>query len=553
MNLSRLRVLLIDDEKKIIDHLQSVIPWEEMGIDIAGSANNGLQALNLVHALKPDMVLCDIRMPVMDGLTFLERLREFNVDCEVIMLTGYQDFEYARSAIKLQVRDYILKPINYEELERAVERLTVTIRGRKQVRLLDEQKLDRAINLANEKMLYDTLMDYASVSAQYLLDEDASLSVEQRRYIMILADMDDYSQKCRTWKEKERKLWNYATSNVLKEALLPFKLQYAVIQMREGEWCILVEQRQETVEAGTADIHFEKGAKSISAEISSDVIYLWSETLQKAVASNEKINLSLGIYLHPVTLHELSFIYKKLQRAVHLIPHKDSSIIIYGEPEEQLENSSDSLWAWIESLVSGLKQCDRAKTELALQGLSNHLQTLSVRSLAQVEQISHFVILHLMREMRGMEVISKDDESKIWSLMEQSMRAKDMLSVVRHLVDVSLETALNKKPSDVLMLTAKDYIHHHLSKDLGIEELADHLNISCSYFSLLFKQHFDVTFVEYVTSHRMELAKSLLLLTDKSVTEIGKSVGYWERRYFTKVFHKYTGDIPSEFREKHRH
>ena len=107
MNLLRLSVLLIDDEKKIIDHLQSVIPWEEMGIDIVGSANNGLQALNLVHAFKPDMVLCDIRMPVMDGLTFLERLREFNEDCEVIMLTGYQDFEYARSAIKLQVRDYI--------------------------------------------------------------------------------------------------------------------------------------------------------------------------------------------------------------------------------------------------------------------------------------------------------------------------------------------------------------------------------------------------------------------------------------------------------------
>src|SRR5690606_28838419 len=109
-----------------------------------------------------------------------------------------------------------------------------------------------------------------------------------------------------------------------------------------------------------------------------------------------------------------------------------------------------------------------------------------------------------------------------------------------------LETLSRKKTGDVLMHAAKDYIQRNLSRDLGIDELADHLGISASYFSLLFKQHYGSTFVEYLTAERMEIAKSMLLLTDKSVTEIGRSVGYAERRYFSKVFQKCTGEIPSE-------
>ncbi|MNC36628.1 HTH-type transcriptional regulator YesS [compost metagenome] len=104
----------------------------------------------------------------------------------------------------------------------------------------------------------------------------------------------------------------------------------------------------------------------------------------------------------------------------------------------------------------------------------------------------------------------------------------------------------------MLMHAAKDYIHRNLSRDMGGDEVAGALGISASYFSLLFKQRYGVTFVEYVTSERVELAKSLLVLTDKSVTEISRAVGYSERRYFNKVFQKLTGELPSEYREERK-
>ncbi|MFS0839792.1 helix-turn-helix transcriptional regulator [Paenibacillus sp. 1P03SA] len=100
------------------------------------------------------------------------------------------------------------------------------------------------------------------------------------------------------------------------------------------------------------------------------------------------------------------------------------------------------------------------------------------------------------------------------------------------------------------MVNAKEYIAKNLSNDFGVEEIADHLGISCSYFSLLFKQHFGETFLENLTRQRIELAKSLLRMSDKSITQIGKQVGYAERRYFTRVFYKFTGMTPSEYREQ---
>jgi len=98
------------------------------------------------------------------------------------------------------------------------------------------------------------------------------------------------------------------------------------------------------------------------------------------------------------------------------------------------------------------------------------------------------------------------------------------------------------------MLSAQSYIQHHLEADFGIDDVSHYLGISSSYFCFLFKNHFGETFVEYLTRHRMEIAKSLLASSEKSITQIGIQVGYHERRYFTKVFQKYTGMTPSEYR-----
>jgi len=528
----RLKALLIDDESNILKNLELVMPWEELQIDIVGLAKNGVAALELAKEHKPDIIFSDIRMPVMDGISFLEELRKLDQEAEVVMLTGYQDFEYARSVIRYGVRDYILKPINYDELTAVLTRIAGSIRAERQQRIMEEKRLGKAMSLAYEKLLYDILMGY-SVPDSAFLQHDVERPYENSRFMMLLADFDDYSHKCRSSNDTERKLWNSAARNVLQEALIQEGLHYAVLQLREGEWCVLIELPQE--------------ASGIAAERARG----WALILQQAVADNVKINLSIGVHPDLIELQQLPAIVKLLQKTVHLAADKDRSIILTSE-EVSSDDDLNTLWKPAEELVSALKQNDRGEVEKKLERLQKQFKAVSNRSLARVEKMSHFIVLHLLREMRQLDVLSEAKEAEIWSHMEQAGRVKDMIAVIRQIVDESLASSMSKKQGHVMMHAAKDYIHRNLARDMSIDELSDFLGISSSYFSMLFKGHFGCTFVEYVTSERIELAKSLLLMTDKSVTEIGRSVGYVERRYFNKVFQKLTGEIPSEYREKRK-
>jgi two-component system response regulator YesN len=526
----KLKALLVDDEINIIKNLEQIIPWERMDIEVIGLAKNGVEALQYVKADCPDILITDIRMPLMDGLVLLQRVREINKDCEIMILTGYQDFDYARSALQFGAKDYILKPIHYGELEANIQRVALEIKARKLKKTREDEKWRSVVHLANEKILFDVLMDYtSSLNASFLLKGE-EYDEEDPEYILFLIDVDSYSLMSRIWNQQERKLWNFAVRNVLQYALHDYGLYYAVLQMREGEWCVLIEQQK-------AHPYLDK-----------EVFKRWAAILQQAVSEFVHLELSVGIYMEPLDLSALSDAYKKVQRSLNLSPQANQIMVVTPDDSES-SKPSNSLWITIEAIVSGLKQGNRPKVEAGIRELNANLQAISGQSFRQVERILHFLVLHLLREMREMDSIGKAEEEAIWIKLESSFGAKDLLVAINQLVDECLTRTLGQKTAKVLMLSAEDYIQHHLVHDLGIEEVADYLGISCSYFSLLFKLHAGETFVEYITRHRIELAKSMLMTSDKSVAKIGALIGIADRRYFTKVFQRYTGVKPSEYRE----
>ncbi len=541
----RLKALIIDDESKILTNLSTVLPWDEMGIDVVGLARNGVEGMEAVQAHRPDLVLCDIRMPIMDGIQFLEALagfgagsgsdREEKTDAEVVMLTGYQDFEYARSVIRYGVRDYILKPIDYDELMTVIERLAGSIRARRRAKRQDEDRYGQAAALAYEKRLYDRLLGYTAPLPHATLRgddrEDGAVC-----YTMLLADFDGYAERFMSNADQERRLWNFAVRNVFEEMLAEEGLRHAVLQTRDGEFCMLVE-------AAEADHDDETAADCVS-----DGMRL-ARLLQQSAAVHTKISLSIGVYPTRIAPHQLHAAFKTLQRRMQLDMGKRASCFVCGS-DEGGDMSRVELWEPIEALVSAMRRHDRDAVERALSDLTAHLHAVAVQSLARAAKLGHFVVLHLLREMRELGALTSEQEQDIWAMTEQADRVKDALAVVRRIIGACQDNAASAKPGDVLMHAAKDYIHRHLPKDLGIDEVAESIGISSSYFSMLFKQHFGSTFVEYVTAQRIELAKSMLLLTSRSITDIGRSVGYAERRYFTKVFQKLTGMIPSEYRER---
>jgi two-component system response regulator YesN len=528
----RVKALLVDDEVNILKNLQAVIPWDTMDIDVVGAARNGEQALEIARSERPQIILCDIRMPVMDGIRFLEELRSFDAEAEVIMMTGYQDFSYVRSVIRYEVKDYILKPIDYEELAHTVERLANGIRERSEEQISMQREWRRVFHLAYEKVLYDLLVDLGGGASRTFLQMH-EMEAEGLTFAMMLVDVADYSKKEHTWEEKERKLWNFAVQNILQDSLVTLGVSHSVLQVRSGEWCVLVERvppdsfdRQKLLE--------------------------WAELLRGSVENYLKLGIRVAIHPSPVAIERLAKAYKGLQRQLNLTPSTAEGVIVPEKNRSSQDTSNHLLWDWIEEMVTGLKRCDRRRTERALRELNESFRRLPETSSERVEPILHYLCLHLFREMRAMDVMTREEEAVVWSRLDRNPGIRDTLAVINKLVDQSMESVMRKKTSDVLMLSARDYIERGLSSDLSIDTLADYLGISGSYFSLLFKQHFGETFVEYVTKQRMEMAKSLLALSDKSVTQVGQMVGYAERRYFTRVFSKYSGMLPSEFRERHQ-
>jgi len=524
-----LRALLVDDEINIVRNLQKVIPWEELGFVSVETASNGLRALDAVEKEEPDLILCDIRMPMMDGVTFLKELRKQHKDCQVVMLTGYQDFEYMRTSLQHGARDYIMKPFHYDELERVIGNIASEIRSRKAQLVQDKKRWNRAVSLAYEKFLFDVLSDYTSLTTKHFMFDDDN-KLDELEYTLILADLDNYSQLSRHWNEKERKLKNFAVRNVLQDALIEQDARYAVLQMREGEWCLVVQH------------------PIGEAAIDHPTLIKWSEKLQSAVRENVKLPLSVGVLSERVPIAELATGYKKLQRTMHLTSSMQRVIIAQDDLESNPLNTS--IWGLMEEIVSSVKQQEREKMERAFSELKESLGTLAGQSVSRAEQLLQFLVLHLLRELREINLLPDTEEQAVWSVLERSITVKSLLEVIHKLISDALLAGTSRKPSDILMVTAKDYILRNLASDFGVDEISDHLGISCSYFSLLFKQHYGETFLEFLTRHRIELAKSLLLSGDKSVSQVGKMAGYAERRYFTRVFYKFTGMTPTEYRDR---
>ena len=435
----KLKAVLVDDELPILHNLTSVLPWERWDIELVSLARNGVEALAAVREHHPDILLSDIRMPVMDGMELLAEVRNCSEECEILMLTGYQEFEYARTALQYKVRDYILKPIDYDKLGETVEKLAGDIRARRLAEQLSEDKRRRAASLVYEKLVQDVALGLNPEEARQPL-ADAGIMMDQLRYKLALVEAEATGEEEKAAPEELEAL--------LRESSSSGDVKPLVLKLGDRRWLLLHQQAH--------------------------------DALPEAVPSESHLG-------------------------------SDS-----GSP------SNFGMTSWLNDLSDFI--LERTQTRVLTRQLAGPVP------FQQLPQIVEALRRNPLRE-------------------QPSLRRGGVALVAE---DADDGAAMTHKRGERLIGKAGDYIRRNLSSDIGIEEVASHLGISCSYFSMLFKAHFGETFVEHVTRQRMERAMTLLLTSDKSITRIGMQVGYAERRYFTKVFQKYAHVTPSEYREAGR-
>jgi len=235
------KVLLVDDEPIILRSLQVAVPWEQLGTRVAGTARNGEEALEIVEQLRPDIIISDIRMPSIDGISLMRTVMEQYPGTLFIILSGYGEFEYAQEAIRHGAFNYLLKPIDHDELQETVIKARERILQQRATSM-EQDRLRRSVqslaSLVRERMFAGIIdgTDSPDHKSAYWPDE-----WELRApYYMGLVNLDDREQAENIWSAEEKRLWYFAVGNVLNE-LLPARGCFTVFPYHQGEWLFIMQ------------------------------------------------------------------------------------------------------------------------------------------------------------------------------------------------------------------------------------------------------------------------------------------------------------------------
>ncbi|WFR60287.1 response regulator [Paenibacillus amylolyticus] len=538
-----LTAMLVDDELPILENLNYILPWEEMGIEITGTARSGAEALGKVTEGHPDILLCDIRMPSMDGLELIRLLREQGETCEIILLTGYQQFEYARTAIQYNVHEYICKPIDYLHLENKLRELAGQIQKR---RMESESQRNRSQEMESwirHKQLMDLLRGEVSSKITYPASITESITTVVP-YTLLLVDVVGYFRHSIGWTELQHERWHETVSSRLREVAERSAGNCQILSTRKGEWCVLLEASGEWQHSS------EELAQQLCLELNA-LLSLDSSVKVRVVQDVVPMNLEIQILER----------YRHCQKMLMSHPEREDRVLKASCTETTLTSdraASKGANSWItredlELVTRWIRQGNKQGLRDVLDQL-RHRMGNSVESFDRISETNlRFMLVHMLRELREVQAIPDEHEVNYWNALQGAGSMRELLELAEVVTQACQGKPTQPRPSvSELILSACEYMDARLQQDFGIDEVSDWLGISPGYFCQLFKTQMGVTFVEYMTQKRMESAALLLSTTEWSITAIGEATGFKERRYFSKVFHKHFHMKPSEYRQNKR-
>ncbi len=535
------RILLVDDEALIREAVSENVQWEKYGYELAGSCENGKEALEFIEKTPVDVVLTDICMPYMDGMQLSERLGEEHPSIKIIILSGYDDFDYAKKAIRYGVKEYLLKPITAEEMGKALLDLKAELdKERKAEKKILE--LESAYRKGQQLLYSDALLHLirGSKADEEIRRELAKvgLSLDSAVYRVAVVELDIYARS--TYKlDEERKR---------ESALMAFVLhnisQEIVEKNKAGEVCQGKDHRTYILLHSNRPAEFRQKARNICREI----IGQMNRIMQLAV------NIGLGSYAA-----ETENIYKSYEEAEEALEYHyimggnrvmEIEEIRQGKRQADVErmldvlanhvkgNESQKIEDDFKDMEKELRECryDRRSTGIVLQRVVDMMDELC--RLSETEGCQ--------RAVSGEDVLDR-------ALTAGQLReALDILASYCKKTGEWMDSQKNVGGKKYAVM-AMDYIEKNYGDcDLSLHSVCSYLNISTSRFSAIFKQVTGTTFMDVLIGLRMQKAKELLEHTDMKNYEIAERVGFNDSHYFSIAFKKITGKTPTEYAREMR-
>ncbi len=526
-------LLLVDDEEDIIQVIMKKIDWEALGFLVVGYACNGVKAFEMVEEYQPDVVMTDIKMPYMNGMQLAHRIKAEFPTTKILIFTGFDEFEYAREAVHLEVEEYILKPLNSVELAGVFEKLKI--------------KLDQEIS---EKRNIKTLQKYYMESLPLLQANFYTMLMEGRlREEEIPGYLSDYHLFfsgpffcC---------LVVHTSSSQVPEGMNPLLLSTSVQKQAE-------ERLGERWKA-RAFPYLENTVLIAQLNRESEITELTDECDRFCKYARHIIGavVTVGIGLVCENIKDLASSYNSARTAV-------SYRVIYGASRaiNMKENVPQEVSGFgvaddggLSKLLKMIRLGSAEDIERAVAGYL-HQASFQERTLQQYHVDIMELISTLYRFAANHEIAAEAFPENLKTLYAQ-LSDMDSGALQKWLTDISLhfqEELLDARNQSTgsFVSRAKEYVHNNYADEaLSLDGVCQVLGVSNSYFSTIFKKKTGNSFIGYLTDYRMNQASRLLIETNDKSYIIARKVGYTDPNYFSYVFKRRFGVSPSRYRKEH--
>lgn len=528
--MSLYRIMLVDDEEEVRKGIIRKLDWERLGFQVVGDAENGQDALEKIEQLEPDVIMTDIRMPYMDGLSLSARIRQKYPSIKILIFSGYDDFEYAQQAIKLNVTEYILKPVNVEELteilNRVRENLDEEIEQRRNVHLLRE-RYRSSLPIIRELYLNDLVRGNARGGIEDHLREYGVDILDARKWCAVVLDLE-----CEhTGNPEEQELLSISVRQLLEDHLKPYYRLQAFNSAAGVAVIIAVD---------------ENNTQTAMIDLLGDICKETKRIFQ--------IVVTIGI---GYSCTELSQLCKSYQAAVDALGYKaivGTGKTIYINDVEPVSRGKLRLEAKDEEeLTAAVKFGPKEVIERAVQNLVAKMSDVKVhQNQYQGYKMAIVSCLTRLMQQQDMNVEEVFDSRETYADLFSGFQRSEEFSSVLIKIAERMHDVMNRERDNTtrkVILEAKRYIQeHYQNPDLSVEMMCRQLHMSPAYFSTIFKKETGQTYIAYLTELRLNKAVELLNTTNDKTYVIAQKVGYQEQNYFSYVFKKRFGVSPTRYR-----
>ena len=523
------KLIIADDEAVIRKGLKILTDWKQMDIEIIGEASDGEQLYSLIEELKPDLVLTDIRMPEMSGLEVIQKCTQMDNPPKFIFISGYEEFSYAKDAVRYGAVDYLLKPVTEEDLKSAMQKAIEQLLDKQMASVFKEDKSELQQVFRNMNDGYE----YAKEEL-YRRFAEADLPVEDSFYVGVCFSMIEDSKLREMVSYEQRGLLRFSVYNRIVEEFKQKRLGFLI--KKEEYLCDTM--------AVIPRAHREDFIEELLIPI------------QEKIQRNLNVKLCMGIgspvdktslwrSAHKSAKFACELYYFEEKSVINLADINKDYTVSFEDFNQLIERAFQQIAAQSDQAMNAIEQALSAVEEIHYGNRYAAINRVLIFSGSLLEKLFS---VHLVR---GDFSHYQNDLQEHIRYIPTYRQVKDwMLDYYRNLLDRIYEDNSHKTTGE--MVKVQKYIKDHFRDDLSLKELAEVACVSPTYFSALFKKETGENYKSYVTGIRMEEAIKLVMNTDLKTYEIAEEVGYNNARRFVDAFKSLYKISPMDYRKINR-